>query len=450
MFQGTLQRPTTRSEVWRRSSSVISPAGLVKLTSVASRRAALDLARDREHHGDRAQGLGEAADAGRLLPDQPEGAPGELVAVPRLLPADAQLRDHERRARERVGRVGRPAHLQIRAGGLAHAPREAPDDLEPLLVRVEQDELARRQPIAAPQDSVDELRRVGGAAAYDADLHEAGAYALRSPPCPRRRRRTLVVSTHFDDAALSLAHLLQQAGERGDRRHRLRGRRPRAPAGERLGCSARASRAVARPRAPAGSRTSARARSPAPATLWLRHLRRRPTATAPLRAARVRAAVERAAVRRRRRSGFRPASASTPITSRAHGAAPARVAAAAGPRRVYADLPYAGLHGFALPRAVARALPRLRARYVHLRGEAFERKLEAVRCHASQLIPLGDGAAGLLDAGRRAGARALTLTGQTPFSTLSADHPWQIPLQASSCRSDCSERTGGRRGPALA
>ena len=35
MFQGTLQRPTTRSEVCRRSSSVIRPAGFVKLTSVA-------------------------------------------------------------------------------------------------------------------------------------------------------------------------------------------------------------------------------------------------------------------------------------------------------------------------------------------------------------------------------------------------------------------------------
>ena len=66
-------------------------------------------------------------------PISPNARPGELVAVTRLLPAHAQLRDHERRARERVGRIRRPAHLQIRAGGLAHAPREAPDDLEPLL-----------------------------------------------------------------------------------------------------------------------------------------------------------------------------------------------------------------------------------------------------------------------------------------------------------------------------
>ena len=177
------------------------------------RCAALDLARDREHHGDRAQRLGEAADAGRLLPDQPERAARQLVAVPRLLSADAQLRDDERRARERVGRVRRPAHLQVRAGGLAHAAREAPDDLEPLVVGIEQHELGRGQPIAPPQDSVDELRGVGGAAAYDADLHEAGAYAY-----DRRLVRGmalephLVVSTHFDDAALSLAHVLQSAG----------------------------------------------------------------------------------------------------------------------------------------------------------------------------------------------------------------------------------------------
>src|SRR6185437_8001434 len=96
----------------------------------------------------------------------------------------------------------RPAHLQIRAGGLAHAPRKAPDDLQPLPIGVEQDELARRQPVAAPQNSVDELRRVRGAAAYDADLHEAGAYAYDRGLVPAgadaarrlhalRRRRTV-------------------------------------------------------------------------------------------------------------------------------------------------------------------------------------------------------------------------------------------------------------------
>jgi LmbE family N-acetylglucosaminyl deacetylase len=66
--------------------------------------------------------------------------------------------------------------------------------------------------------------------------------------------------------------------------------------------------------------------------------------------------------------------------------------------RVYADLPYAGGQGARLPRPVARALPGLRRRDVHLRGEAFVRKLAAVLCHASQIAPLGAGTPDLLAA----------------------------------------------------
>ena len=92
-------------------------------------------------------------------------------AVEGLLAADAQLRDDELRARERVGRSGRPAHPHVRARRLAHPAREASDDLEPLLVGIEQHELADGQPIAPPQEPVDQLRGVGRAAADDADLH---------------------------------------------------------------------------------------------------------------------------------------------------------------------------------------------------------------------------------------------------------------------------------------
>lgn len=52
--------------------------------------------------------------------------------------------------------------------------------------------------------------------------------------------------------------------------------------------------------------------------------------------------------------------------------------------RIYADLPYAGEHGYDLPEAIARALPGLRAHDRGLRGRAVERKLAAVRCHASE------------------------------------------------------------------
>ena len=59
---------------------------------------------------------------------------------------------------------------------------------------------------------IDKLGRVRGAAAYDADLHDAGAYAARRATIAALSRAHLVVSTHFDDAALSLAHLLQAPG----------------------------------------------------------------------------------------------------------------------------------------------------------------------------------------------------------------------------------------------
>ena len=56
--------------------------------------------------------------------------------------------------------------------------------------------------------------------------------------------------------------------------------------------------------------------------------------------------------------------------------------------RVYADLPYAFGAGYDLPPAVAPGPAGLRATDVRLRGAAFDRKLAAVRCHASQVAPL--------------------------------------------------------------
>lgn len=66
--------------------------------------------------------------------------------------------------------------------------------------------------------------------------------------------------------------------------------------------------------------------------------------------------------------------------------------------RVYADLPYAGWSSYDLPTRIAEALPGLQAKDVHLRGAAFRRKIAAVRCHASQLVPLGVGAPDMLRA----------------------------------------------------
>jgi hypothetical protein len=57
--------------------------------------------------------------------------------------------------------------------------------------------------------------------------------------------------------------------------------------------------------------------------------------------------------------------------------------------RVYADLPYAGPPGMGLlPEALESELPGLVEHEVLLEGEAFDRKLLAFECHASQVEPL--------------------------------------------------------------
>jgi LmbE family N-acetylglucosaminyl deacetylase len=211
-----------------------------------------------------------------------------------------------------------------------------------------------------------------------------------SPPAPTH----LVVSTHFDDAALSLAHLLQREGERVTVLTVCAG----APPSERALSDWDARSGFASGREAARLRALEDARSCAltgarPARL--RHLDD-PYRDRPLRTGLIRAAVERrlrgavlwlpAAIGEHPdhvnvRTALLPLAASLPAS---------RVG-------VYADLPYAGWSGYELPAAVAGALPGLQPREVRLRGEAIERKLEAVRCHASQIDPLDEAYPGLLD-----------------------------------------------------
>jgi LmbE family N-acetylglucosaminyl deacetylase len=239
-----------------------------------------------------------------------------------------------------------------------------------------------------------------------------------SPALPRQ----LVVSTHFDDAALSLAHVLQREGERATVVTICAGPPPgEAPVSEWDSLSGFASgREAARMRALEDRRACALTGA------RLVHLRHRdgPYRAGPLRAPLMCGAIERllggedilwlpAAIGGHPdhigvRAALLPLAALLP---------PGRV-------RVYADLPYAALHSYRLPRAVSSALPGLRARDVRLRGVAFERKLAAVRCHASQIAPLSAGAPGLLEphgilARERVWAHARS---------------WQIGKQASSCR----------------
>jgi len=207
-----------------------------------------------------------------------------------------------------------------------------------------------------------------------------------------------VVSTHFDDAALSAAHLLQRAGALATVVTVCGGAPPRAAAVSEWDAASGF----------AGGREAARARAHedrrACAVTGARsvHLRHRdgPYRHKRLRGTPIRAAVERllgedAVLWLPAAIGGHPdhlgvRAALLPLAQTLPGA---RV-------RVYADLPYAGESGYELPPAVASALPGLRARDVRLRGAAFERKLAAVRCHASQIAPLeGSDAPDLLEPG---------------------------------------------------
>jgi LmbE family N-acetylglucosaminyl deacetylase len=239
-----------------------------------------------------------------------------------------------------------------------------------------------------------------------------------SPALPRQ----IVVSTHFDDAALSLAHVLQRARERATVVTICAGPPPGdLPVSEWDALSGFASgREAARMRALEDRRACARTGA---GHVHLRH-RDGPYRAASLRASSIRAAIERLLGREDilwlpAAIGGHPdhigvRAALLPLAARLPGS---RVG-------VYADLPYAGLDGYRLPRAVSSVLPRLRGHDVRLRGVAFGHKLDAVRCHASQIARLSSGAPGLLEPhGILARERVWAHTGS-----------WQIGKQASSCR----------------
>jgi LmbE family N-acetylglucosaminyl deacetylase len=208
----------------------------------------------------------------------------------------------------------------------------------------------------------------------------------------------LVVSTHFDDAALSVAHVLQSAGALATVVTVCGGAPPQGA--EVSGWDAASGFA--------GGREAARARAledrracavTGAAAVHLRH-RDGPYRRGRLRGTPIRAAIERWLGD----SGvlWLPAAIGAHPDHVAVRAAllPLARSLPAGRVRVYADLPYAAESGYDLPPAVAAALPGLRAHDVRMRGQAFERKLAAVRCHASQIAPLqGADAPGLLAAG---------------------------------------------------
>jgi len=122
-----------------------------------------------QHDRNRAQGLGQAAGAGGLLADAAALVRQRLVQVAGLLAADPQLDQH------RVGAV----HPGVGVGGGADpgrmallgqdAPGQRGDHREPVGVGVHQGDLLHWEP--EPGEAVHQLRRIGGTAADDGDLH---------------------------------------------------------------------------------------------------------------------------------------------------------------------------------------------------------------------------------------------------------------------------------------
>ena len=93
-----------------------------------------------------------------------------LVHEARGLAADAQLEQDEVRAIERGVAIAGQAQATRPVQPIEHPLGEAADDLEPVGVRVEQDELIDRQAVGPAHEAVDQLRRVGAAPADDRDL----------------------------------------------------------------------------------------------------------------------------------------------------------------------------------------------------------------------------------------------------------------------------------------
>ena len=115
-------------------------------------------------------------------PIEPEPRRQRLVAEARGLAADAQLDEDEVGAVDGGVAIRRPDEPARPALPAEHPLGEPADDLEPLGVDVEQGELVDRQAVGAAREAVDELGRVGAAAADDRELQ------AHRPPAPSAAR----------------------------------------------------------------------------------------------------------------------------------------------------------------------------------------------------------------------------------------------------------------------
>src|SRR6185312_5109730 len=94
-----------------------------------------------------------------------------LVAQASLLPAHADLDQHEVGALERAVEVAGQVELAAVALAVEHPLRQPPDHLAALVVDVVQHELVERYPLALAREPGHELGRVGRASADDGELH---------------------------------------------------------------------------------------------------------------------------------------------------------------------------------------------------------------------------------------------------------------------------------------
>ena len=130
-----------------------------------------DAGGDVEHDGDGAERLTEPAGAGRLLADAAAGQRDRLVGEARLLTADAELDQDERRAVERAVELVGDGERAVVAGRVEQPLREAADALAALCVDVMQDDVGQVEPLALAREPGDQLGRVGRPTADDGELH---------------------------------------------------------------------------------------------------------------------------------------------------------------------------------------------------------------------------------------------------------------------------------------
>jgi hypothetical protein len=132
---------------------------------------AADAFGDVEDHRDRAQRLGEAARAGRLLADAAALQGPGLVLLAGGLAADTELQEHRVgavHARVQVVRRRDPAGVALPG---EDAPGEPADQLQALGGRVDQDEFLDGQGVPQAREAVDEFGGVGRASADHGEFH---------------------------------------------------------------------------------------------------------------------------------------------------------------------------------------------------------------------------------------------------------------------------------------